>query len=351
LGKKKFENLIYDAKLAARAISGRKIFLPENISPKLAVVNLTEKCNSRCITCTCWKNIEEDGISTQRAKELLLELKELNVDMLRFSGGEPLIRKDFFEILGSVEKNSFKRIVLLTNGLLLDKYRDEINNSDITNITVSIDGTEENNDRIRGIKGYYSKALKGLEGINKQIKIVSTLSNSLKGDIEELLDICEKNNYDFDVNILDSNPYFFSDPEVKQAIKDLLPKEDQIKQIFGLLKKRGSLYNSTIENNILSYSKHAKFLFKHRMLGYFAVYISSNGEVRTGCYSFEPVGNINRSSLKEMLDSKEYKKLAHNMFDYKCPGCTCGFGVSAMYSNPLSNLSYISKRLKPCKRK
>lgn len=341
----KLKNAFYDTKLVSAATLNNKFFLPNNIKPKLAGIHLTEKCNSRCITCTCWRESYPDEISKEKAIELLLELKELGVSMVRFSGGEPLVRQDFFEILSQIPPNSFKRIVLATNGLLTGKYKDEINNSIITNLSVSFDAMGENNDQIRGIPGYFEKVMTNLEGINKPIKIVSNFTNMLSDDIDKMIELCKQRGYGFDVNLLDSSPYFFDNEEVVKSINSLKPTQEQVEKVITSMKKH-NLLNYNIEKNIREFTKNNKFCFKHCMLGYFGIYIASNGDVRTGCYTYKPIGNILNSSVSDLLQSEAYKKSVLNMYNLKCPLCTCGYGISAVYSNPLASLEYIKRRLK-----
>lgn len=337
-------NLLYDTKLVISSNLGEK-FLPKDIVPKLAVINLTENCNSRCITCTCWRQISKDKISKQQAIDFLLELKDLGIEMIRFSGGDPFVRRDFFEILSAIPQNTFKKVVVATNGLLVGKYKEEINNSIITNLSVSFDGVGENNDKIRGIPGYFDKVITNLKGINKSIKIVSGLSNVLAEDIDKIIDIAQKSGYGFDVNLLDSNPYFFDNEDVKKEVNNLKPTLEQVKKIIEAMKKN-KLLNPNIEKNILEYSKNGKFCFKHCVLGYFCVYVSSNGDVRTGCYVYEPVGNILDKTISDIMESNEYKNTVMNMYNLKCPLCTCGYGISAAYSKPVLSMNYIKRKLK-----
>lgn len=57
------------------------------------------------------------------------EVAGAGIHSLRFTGGEPLLRRDFFEILQQADTRAFKRITVQTNGLLLKKLHKEINES------------------------------------------------------------------------------------------------------------------------------------------------------------------------------------------------------------------------------
>jgi cyclic pyranopterin phosphate synthase len=78
-------------------------------------------------------NIEEIG-------RLAKALSELGVSKIRLTGGEPTVRKDFFEIIKIIKENSgIKKTVMTTNGYRLDKIADDIKNSDLDGINISID--------------------------------------------------------------------------------------------------------------------------------------------------------------------------------------------------------------------
>ena len=216
-------DIFYNMRLAAASSFNQAGLLPRNTRPYLANIKLTENCNSRCITCDYWRTKSKQLISTKRAKLLLRELKKAGIKNIRLTGGEPLLREDLFDILDTCSNDWFDRVVLATNGLLLSRFAEKINKSIITNVTVSLDGGGERNDRIRGIKGYYDKVVNALPSIHRKIKIVSTFSNELLPDLEELLRYCKEQGYAYDINLLDKQMYFFSSKEVCKTIDELWP--------------------------------------------------------------------------------------------------------------------------------
>lgn len=54
-------------------------------NPNYAEVRVTEACNSRCVTCTAWKNSGEGELSTQKMIDALKQLREIGVDSIRLS--------------------------------------------------------------------------------------------------------------------------------------------------------------------------------------------------------------------------------------------------------------------------
>lgn len=333
------------AKLVFSGKTGTSLLLPKSTFPQLATIKLTEKCNSRCITCNYWQDSSKytNTISTQKAIDVIGQLRDAGIKSLRFSGGEPLLRGDLFQVLSEFGENDFKSIVLQTNGLLLGKYTEEINNSPLTNITVSLDGVGKNNDNIRGVDGYYDKVVNSLPHLTRKIKIVSTLSSTLSEDLERMLHFCDSNGYDFDFNLPDTSLKFFHSPSVKESVQRLWPNPEQVDVICTLLDKRfPPAYMHWVRQYLLGH----EIKQKHCYLGYVSMNIESSGDVTGGCFVLKPLHNIHNQSIQEIINDPEYIERARQMFDMNCPKCTCGWGISLTLENPLANLSVLAKRIK-----
>jgi len=139
--------------------------------PYYLTFNVTNKCNSRCDSCRIWETYKDDPelvemeLSTSEIDEMFKSVPEPL--WLTLSGGEPLLREDLLEICELAHKNypSLHGLGILTNGLSPEKFVRFIN--DVLHVgfrnvkaSVSIDGTERMNDKLRGVKGSYKKALK-----------------------------------------------------------------------------------------------------------------------------------------------------------------------------------------------
>src|SRR6201982_427695 len=190
-------------------------FLPTKIRPLSAHVKLTENCQAKCISCNYWQTRWEDGITTNRAIALVNEIGALGVRSLRFTGGEPLLRTDLFQILNKSTTSSFQSIIIQTNGLLLKKLHKEMNDSPITSVAVSIEGLKETNDLIRGIRGYFDLAMEGIKLLrNKKVKISVTLNRISAKELSELADIASAAGAQLESNILTRSLYFTKDADL-----------------------------------------------------------------------------------------------------------------------------------------
>ena len=131
----------------------------------VVVWNVTRTCNLRCKHCysDSASDVVEKELSTKEALSLIDNLAEFNVPVILFSGGEPLLRPDFFELVDYARKKGI-RATISTNGTLItpDLARD-IKKAGVSYVGISLDGISENNDRFRGKKGAFEAALKGIQ--------------------------------------------------------------------------------------------------------------------------------------------------------------------------------------------
>ncbi len=317
--------------------------LPSVIRPLAAHIKLTENCQAGCISCDYWKSRWQDRISTDRAVELLNEIGAAGIGTLRFTGGEPLLRQDLFDVLQKANTSRFKRIILQTNGLLLKKLHKVINASPITKVAVSIDGLKGTNDLIRGIQGYFDLGIEGIKLLrDKQIVISITLNRMSAAELGKLADLVHGLGADVEVNILSRSLSFLKDADYAS----MWPERGDVTEIVKFL--RNKLKRPAYEvDYVTQYYNNEKIDEPACVLGYLQVFVLSNGDVLTGCYPLKPVGNILRDSLAAILASEAYSRQCVAMIRRECPGCTCGIESSLAMKHAASSALFEIKRLMP----
>ena len=83
----------------------------EPLSAPLEVfLALTNRCNSACVHCNVATTRDFRDLSHHEWLKIILELAELKVFRLWLSGGEPLMRADFFDLVSEIEKHHFLRL-------------------------------------------------------------------------------------------------------------------------------------------------------------------------------------------------------------------------------------------------
>lgn len=132
--------------------------------PKIVVWNATSGCNLFCRHCyfDATRAPGADELSQQEARNFIDDLAKMGVPVLLFSGGEPLLRKDIFE-LGKFAKDRGIKAILSTNGTLITpRTAEEIKNAGFSYVGVSLDGMEKVNDTFRQSKGAFKASLAGI---------------------------------------------------------------------------------------------------------------------------------------------------------------------------------------------
>ncbi len=163
----------------------------------IVVWNSTNRCNLSCQH--CYINAEDrayaNEFSTTEAKSFIDDLAKIKVPVLLFSGGEPLVRPDLFE-LGAYALERGIRPVISTNGTLITpKIAKRIYDTGFQYVGVSLDGNEEVHDRFRGKKGAFAEALAGIRNslaAGNKTGIRFTINKLNFHTLPEILDIVEQ---------------------------------------------------------------------------------------------------------------------------------------------------------------
>jgi MoaA/NifB/PqqE/SkfB family radical SAM enzyme len=137
---------------------------------------LTRRCNYRCRGCNVWRGQDYSELSAEEVKKGLDILKELGVVEVVFSGGAPLLRDDIGEILRHASR--YFVTTVYDNGSLAAEKIEDLRSADF--VAISLDTLDaEKNDRVKGIKGSWHKAVKTIEILHNEgisVSISPTIS-------------------------------------------------------------------------------------------------------------------------------------------------------------------------------
>ena len=213
-------------------------------------LSISDVCNFKCGYCLPdgYKIDKSDNrtfINTEEIKRLARALSELGVSKIRLTGGEPTIRKDFLEIIKIIKENSgIKKTVITTNGYKLDKIANDIKNSGLDGINISIDSLDPKtfkkitgHDRLEEIL----RGIKNLQKLNfKNIKINAVLLkgiNDSERDFDSWAQFIKNNEIDFRYIELmqtgDNLDYFNKYHVPSKKFTDYLNNNNWIIQTFG----------------------------------------------------------------------------------------------------------------------
>lgn len=162
--------------------------------------DITNDCNLRCRHCcvSAGANGKEFDLSTEDIINNLYKIALIQPFSIIISGGEPLVRTDFFEIIQCVRKFYDGSLMLMTNATLIDKKTAAFIEKNFYSVDVSIDGIDEESCSYLGGKGTFQKCLTGIENLKdagvKKITasmVVTSQNKHLKKDFHLLCDKLE----------------------------------------------------------------------------------------------------------------------------------------------------------------
>jgi len=162
-------------------------------APFLVVWNFTYKCNLKCKHCYSESgNVSKSELSTEEALKVVDQLADFGVTSLAFSGGEPLMRKDFFEVARhAVDVGLY--VSLATNGTLLNPENvRKLKEIGVHYVEVSLDGADaKTHDFFRGKTGAFNQTLQGLKNCLSKDICTCVAVTATKNNLTEIPAVLE----------------------------------------------------------------------------------------------------------------------------------------------------------------
>lgn len=275
---------------------------PQKISPAACIIELTRKCNLRCLHCyiSDKRKPRELFADFRWLKEFLAEIYEAGVYLVQFTGGEPFLYPRLKEAVALASKK-FQHIVIATNATLITREA-SAELAAFKNLTfqVSLDGDEVIHNIIRSSPEAFRQMTQGLGALlenNHQVKIAATVSclNLKRMDlIAETVLALKVPVLEFGVTI----------PVGDARQLRSLTFEDY-RYFYEKVKKLSEKYRST-GLEIRAYREGENFRCQ---LVKDLVFVDAHGEVFPCVGLKTSLGNIKTQSIDEILETEKIKGL------------------------------------------
>lgn len=168
----------------------------------IVVWNLTRTCNLRCIHCYTDSAAKRypNELTTEQCKTVLDDLAEFQVPAVLFSGGEPLVRSDIYD-LAAYARDRGLHVVLSTNGTLIDRQvAQRLKDLKFAYVGISLDSAiPQVHDEFRGMKGAFHKTMEGFRhcvAVGQKVGLRLTLTRHTARDLDRIFEFLEKENID-----------------------------------------------------------------------------------------------------------------------------------------------------------
>ena len=225
--------------------------LQDNFGRKFPYIrmSITDVCNFKCGYCLpngyeVDKSDNRKFLHLDEIRRLAIVFSKLGVSKIRITGGEPTVRKDFFEIIKILKDVGIKKVTITTNGYHLDKKAQMLVDSGLNGINISIDSLDRKT--FKSITGHdrLPEILKGiqiLQDLNfENIKVNAVLLNNINAsekDFHSWGEFIKINKVDFRFIELmqtgDNLDYFRKYHISSKIFKEYLNKNNWIYQTLG----------------------------------------------------------------------------------------------------------------------
>ncbi|WP_207425551.1 GTP 3',8-cyclase MoaA [Pedobacter sp. SYSU D00535] len=202
-------------------------------------VSLINTCNLGCVYCTCGtEDLKENhilrqelGLTPEELSSVIKQLHQmLDLETVRFTGGEPLLYKNLAKIIRQVRELGIQDLKLTTNGLLLEQQAAELKEAGLRSVNVSLDAIDEDIFYKVSRRSGIDRILNGIEaaiGVGIEVKINSVIMKGLnESQLLPLLDFAFQRN--IKIRFLEimamghlhgqADQYFFSQEEMLERI-------------------------------------------------------------------------------------------------------------------------------------
>ncbi|MFH1127111.1 MAG: radical SAM protein [archaeon] len=297
-----------------------------------AVWEFTLKCNLRCSHCgSSAGTARPDELTTKECIKLCEDLAELGCSDVSLMGGEPFLRDDWTQIAQCITDLGMN-LNFVSNGLLIDKYIDDIAKHNPKVIGISLDGTEKTHDRIRGKIGAYKKAIDSIDMLidrGIQTTAITTVSKMNFDELHAIKDVVYKKGCNWQIQV--AMPFGNFDK------KYLITKEEYYAVALFIASQRiKTSFDDLPVIGAHCFGYHSKILpgchgWKGCTAGMKSIGITSDGGI-LGCLSMGNncfiEGNIKDTPLKQIWqdpDAFRYnRKFKKTDFGPNCKDCKHG---------------------------
>lgn len=294
--------------------------------PVMVAWDCSRKCNLHCVHCGAVKEQYKEELKTYAVKKLIDNLSLIGVKFFGATGGEPLLRKDLLEVLEYAYKKGM-RTGFATNGFFIDeKMAKKIKEAGIYSIQISLDGSQEVHNKIRGNNQSFQRTINAIKNLQKEkIKLISvgtTITPINFNELEKLRDLL--------INLRIKRWRICVIMPIGRADKNLSLNSNQLRKLLEFIKLNKKRIDIQVGENLPFLAEYEKMIRNHPTtcpVGFTACCIGVSGNVR-GCPEMPDTenfieGNILKEKFSEIWKNgfKKYRSRQILSTDKKCVQC------------------------------
>ncbi|MDD5674541.1 MAG: radical SAM protein [Chitinivibrionales bacterium] len=283
-------------------------------------IELTYKCNCKCYYCYQKNYPECKELTTKQWITIFGQLKDMGALYLTLTGGEPLIRKDFLDIVENARKKGFA-ISIITNGsLVTPPIAEKISELGVMDVGVSFHAANaRRHDKLAGLKNSYGAALAAVKMLRKndiKVLVKHSVSSVNFGQYKKLEAFAGENGCGFECDFTvfpasagEVSPYRLKQNQLEKFIKDF-----NITSLPCTMDKSTEMLHCDAGRSVLG--------------------ITPVGEVRPCILLPISFGSLTRNPLTKIWDGKAAKKFRREetILLAECQDCRIAFTCSRCHA-------------------
>ncbi|MHA2130030.1 MAG: radical SAM/SPASM domain-containing protein [Promethearchaeota archaeon] len=281
---------------------------------------ITYNCQCSCVHCSAGRHFQKDRkeLTTEEAKKFIDDAQKLGVTIIAFTGGEPLLREDLFELIAHVNKKKAMPVMFTNGQFLTDENVDKLVDAGLYSIFVSIDTPNPGeHNKLRGMPGLFETAIEGIKkmkskGIFVGFSSYATRSGTEKGVYKKLHELA--------IELGLHNIIYFDCVPTGNMLKDtsemLTPNlQEEIHNYSAEVFKNKivpPLSSQSWQNSVEAYLSGIGCLAAN-----IQYYASAYGDISPCDFSPLSFGNIRNEPLKKIW----MRMVKHPAFNHRSPFC------------------------------
>ncbi len=316
------------------------------------VIHAHSSCNCRCVMCDIWKTPEHTAFTVRDLQSQLPPLRRLGVRWVVFTGGEPLLNPELFQLCSILHAEGI-RLTLLSTGLLFRKFAKEIAEN-FNDVIVSLDGPRKIHDSVRRIDGAFELLRDGVRALRMEHRSIpisarSTVQKANHNVLWQTASAAKNIGLDgisFLAADLTTPAFNRASPwlvnrqaEIGLSLSEIAILENEIEEV--ILRGTDELGPGYIAESPAKLRKIAHHFRCHLGLGqpespmcnapWVSAVLETDGTVRP-CFFHQSIGNMRGNTLEEVLNSSQARGFRENLnvaANPICQNCVCSLNYRA----------------------
>jgi len=350
----------------------------KEFTPKWIAWEITRRCNLKCVHCRSSSLITDKhpGFTTDEAFGLLDDIASYAKPVVVLSGGEPLLRKDVFDIARHGTDLGL-RMCMATNGMLVNQdICEKIKSSGIRICSLSLDGaTKDVHDNFRQQKGAFEGAIRAARLFKENgidFLINSSFTRRNQSEIPKLAKLARElgatawymfmivptgRGEDIMEELISKEEYeeiLHWHYDMERQEKDMLVRPTCAPHYYRIVLQRNKEEEEKLEKRTLKFSTGGS---KGCLAGQLIALIDVDGDVLPCSYFPKSAGNVRERSFKDIWENSELFKDLRDFKSYKgrcgsceyvgvCGGCRArAYAITGDYMDEEPYCGYVPRKM------